>query len=240
MENTGLDYLAAFGTAVGALAAAAAVAVAVLGPRLEARRRQPRVVLSSTAPLATYYFYVDSPSAEGAALLKLRNEPGRDTAREVEVFLSVDAVGGPLIMGKVTLVSVEPLNFDDPVGGERGRSTANLPPGFARSLDLLIVGHFEAIAAGTPLAADLQLPEDKQKTHAAWALAPARQDRLRWLRDGERYFLTLTVTGANFDAQSYRGTVGITLGEVHEDAANRKYQGVDVQWLEPLIQTGKE
>lgn len=86
-----IDYVALVAAVFAALGTVGAVVVALFGPRWQARRRRPALYVRSLPPSMSQSrprgpLGNDSPATEFT--VELGNRAGRDTGRDVEIFLS--------------------------------------------------------------------------------------------------------------------------------------------------------
>jgi hypothetical protein len=162
-----------------------AVLVALLGPRLQARWSRPVITVAPST--GTVYARERWP-----IILRLRvaNKSGRETARDVEVFASVQGRepgdGATLIVART-----ESLNFEDPSADGPRRSIVNVPSGFSREVGL----------------ATLSPSIDRHGQPHIGRITYYRPDieSKAILRAGVLYEVHITVTGSNFDAVRYQG-----------------------------------
>ena len=253
--------LAAFGT-VGA------VLVAMFGPGLRARQRIPKVTLKVDARMSQYG--TEGARPEEALGLRLHNERKRDTAREVEVFISMLGDHGPQVgsdgsaifpttgdsgwkFGRELIARQRNLNFNSPLEGHIGSRTATIPAGFNREVYFAIVGSRLAIARTFHGEMPVMSVLEAEEAVAALCLYPARTDLVAYLSvppgsaaaaeyataehgDTATYEVTLTVTGANFDAQTYQGSLYAVVDQ-GDDKAGRG-PSVELGWAsEPALVT---
>jgi hypothetical protein len=132
----------------------------------------------------------------GAELLSLRlhNEAGRDTARDVEVSVSVYAQQPDVLH---VFAEDNNLNFDNPWAGGQGRTTSTVPAGHARLVSFAVI---EDVLPDEGVAAD---------TCGYLATVPTRFMRAQPLLRDAIHTVFITVAGANFDAVTYRGTIAL-------------------------------
>jgi hypothetical protein len=239
-----LDYLAAFAALFAALGTVAAVVWAIYGPSIRERRRRPSLSLENRYEGDEQIFEADEPTVGDGACLRLANATGRDTAREVEVFLSVyivlerpeegpamvDVDGEPL---EIPLVSDENLNFDGNDGRD-GRAHVSVPSGVSRRLYLARLGDPKALFASW--TGEGVAPENVGEMCGAWATVPATRDMIAWLRDGSKYRIELTIAGANVDPVRYRARVRAARADLSAMELMNMRHPIDVslEWLEEL------
>jgi hypothetical protein len=240
LATSSLDYVAAIGTAVGALAAAGAVIVALFGPGWQEKRKRPRM----TVKYETERAEVAQGAAEPREIrLRIHNERGKATAEAVEVLVTVleppPAVSsgfGSRAIERTKVVDEGTLNFDRPRAGEAGRSTAAVPSGHSRPVSFALVGPppkvadcFDDTMRGTDPAGD----KNKWAAISLFGVSggPDSWRQLRWLGLDETYDVVLVVTGANFDAVTFGGQLRLTAVRIEEEPT------ILVEWLGPLQET---
>jgi hypothetical protein len=172
-------------TLAGAIVTTLAVAVALFGPRLQQRWRRPELTIMPNPP------GMGIPLGSGAGeLLQLRlsNRRGRETAYEVEVFVSSSAQGPTALH---IFADEDNLNFDNPWAGSGGRTTSSVPSGYSRSVSAAII------------------EDTKDGPLAYLATVPARHMRTGSLLQDVPNVVYITVAGSNFDAITYRGVLSV-------------------------------
>jgi hypothetical protein len=227
------DWLVFATAATAALGTLLAVVVALFGPSYQQGRLRPVVTLEiESEGREMLYDALGETELDSGPGLRVRNAPRRATAREVEVGVTI---ASPFEGGHVPLVEDRRLNFIDPTTSTEGSPIAHVPPGGSRRVYLVTLGPSRAISAQLAPAASgaRKAPVD---VRASLALAPARQDAVEWLTDGE-YLIWLTVTGANFDATIYKGRFAITstnVGELALDSTAKMKRAVSVsfEWMQ--------
>jgi hypothetical protein len=182
-----------FATSAGVVVTVCAVLVALFGPGWDRRRRRPVVTLSTV-----YRSRSTRVSDTDPFCLRLHNKTGCETAREVEVFAEVTF---PVEGGGLGVVAEQAnLNFDNPTDDGPGRSTASVPAGFSRDVNLAVLDEAEFV--------DLDDTDDHERRRlrvAYLALYPKRLVRTAGLHENRTYEVGITVTGSNFDAVRYVG-----------------------------------
>jgi hypothetical protein len=239
LATTWLDYVAAIGTAVGAVATFCAVVVALFGPAWREKQKRPQLSLSPETDMTTS---IDGSSALEARIW-IRNALGRDTAEGVEVF--VDAQGPHIPgAGTVLVATGESLNFDRPRPDEAGRSTATVPAGHSRPVYFAVWGSATAIA--TRFDPSMRSRDDAAiRSDAGAALALYGSPRgllgslgsreILWLEKDTTYDVRIVVTGANFDAVAFRGQVRISEKHERVDADGPEMvEYLEFSWLDGL------
>lgn len=190
----------------------AAVLVALFGPGLRRSRRRPIVTLTSPEPWIEIDLTDPDPAGPASLVLMrltLHNKRGRDTAQDVEMFARVTYQGPQQGSWTTFLVADQAhLNFDDPIAGP-GRSTATVPSGFARDVNLATI---------------LDLDGEYEVAHGRvgrLALYPPQLARDALLWAGRTYEVAIVATGSNFDARRYWGTFSDQRTDQREDHHDR-------------------
>src|SRR4051794_15082526 len=105
LASSWLDYVAAIGTAIGALAAAGAVIVALFAPGWREKRKRPKLTVTQEGSELS----VDALTESATEMrVRIHNARGRDTAEAVEVFVTVTS-GRPGRGGTVIVAQDENL-----------------------------------------------------------------------------------------------------------------------------------
>jgi hypothetical protein len=207
LATSWLEYVAVIAAAVGAVAAASGVIVAWRGPEWRAKRKAPKLVVSSDRKVRA-----DMASRLKEAKVRIDNEAGRATAEAVEVSVTVSNKD---VHGVHYVARQESLSFDTPRPDAPGRSTASVPSGSSRPVSFALVGTADKIAAHFPPHAYAQNMDRLQDNWAALSLCSVERRKLfPWLSKGKAYDVELVVTGANFDAATYWGRIGLSEEEV--------------------------
>jgi hypothetical protein len=214
----------------GVVVTLAAVFVALFAVPIRERLKRPKLALSPGSEALGVVVGLDPI----VMTLRLHNARGRDTAREVEVFVTVLSEGTP-----ATYIVAEEanLNFDDPLprvvnpGGkigiaksEPGRSTATVPSGFARNVNFAVIG----------------IQREGGKLGDAWgylALYPPRvaQDATLFFHMFS-YHAWIVVTGSNFDAITYEGKLKVTEEDEPDDKGGY-VRTRTLHWTIPPVRT---
>jgi hypothetical protein len=170
-------------TAAGVVVTLAAVLVALFGPGWDRRRRRPAITINPS-----WRWLSTNIGGSDRIRLILRNKPGCDTAHDVEVFAYVTrSMNG----GFGATADQANLNFDDPEQEGPGRSTASVPPGFGREVNLAVL---------------VEPDQDRHPRSVSYlALYPTRLAKEARLLAAETYEVSIVATGSNFDAVSYVG-----------------------------------
>jgi hypothetical protein len=145
----------------------------------------------------------------------IHNEFGRETAREVEVFVTASAKDPDSDREQRNVAALEQrsvaaiqenLNFENPLERHYGTVAATVPAGFSRRIHFAVLGSALAIQRACYQATD---SPDVPAPHCVGALSlfPARNDRIGYLMPDRDYDINLVITGANIDALKYRGVV---------------------------------
>lgn len=223
------DWLTLAVTACAAGATLAAVLVA-LWPQIERWRRVPRVNLLCDQGLGWMARFGDPEPRQTQSVPQLwvTNERRRETARDVEVFLTLGRQIDPGSPGTADIVANrDRLGFSDPANhGLTGAGTTHIPSGFARPVYMLTFGETKALWK----LRNRHDPAPAPRPPAAHAVvdiwSPAGGEPV-WLEPGT-YNCSLHVTGANFDALLFVGRFEVTHAPATADP------GVTVvrfQWL---------
>lgn len=122
--------------------------------------------------------------------------------------------------GKLEIARQSNLNFSNPLDGYQGSRTSSVPAGFNREVHFAVIGSDQALAKAFYPAIELPLDRKPAEPAAALCLYPARNDQIAYIsvppggaegsEQKAEYELILTVTGANFDAKTYRATLYAT------------------------------
>ncbi len=201
------DWVLVAGAVVTAAATVGAVLVALFGSQWADRRKRPR--LHVRADPAEQWFPLDGAELE-LMRLRLENEPGRHTAADVEVFVSIKAPALPGEDCEYFLVTEgENLNFDDPRKGAE-RTSATVPAGFSRFVNVAAIGPPQSYR-----------PPGKQVWPDEWgyvAICPLDLAlRRSTVHLGRKHETRIVVTGSNFDAVRFVGTFTLTDKDWDED-----------------------
>jgi hypothetical protein len=195
------DVIALVVGLITALATAAAVIVALFGPRWAEARRRPRLVLITRRDERRQFSgdMLQSGHPADFPTLLVSNEVGRDSAREVEVFAHVGHRVAPGV--HIGVVSRENLVFGDPRVVSTPASVTHVPAGFARELYFLLAGsRREVMRCFGGVISSYDTVGDTAAT--ALLVHPLSSETLRWVDAGE-YSVTFLITGANFNAVRY-------------------------------------
>jgi hypothetical protein len=223
------DIASFIATAVGVGATTAAVIVALFGPAWHQRRRAPVISVELEYESSSVGQWeltgVDKRLHEAGVFVK--NQAGRDTARDVEVFvsaISAESYGSP--PGRHIAVERARLYFGHIEAPDSLRHVAPVPAGFSRYVPLIGLGDSDNLRDRLPGLDALPSPGD-----TAWSLLISDEMGVHsgWLDDGIDYLLELVVVGANFDAVAYRGMLRVETATEAGDV----YHGVS--WPSPLI-----
>jgi hypothetical protein len=227
------DWILVGVAVASAVATVGAVLVALFGPRWWAKRRAPKLTLEVNPDAGLVYPEVPTePDSRRTSedVFLLANAKGRDTAREVEVFVTVSGVGTD---ANRVYVQYKTLNFDSPLDGYSGRATATVPAGAERPIYFLCLGDRDAIA-GAHYPSDAN-DEHSKEAAASLACYPARADEITWITFGTDYGITLVLSGANFDAVIYEGQFRVTVRTVPiEFLSSEQSRQIVIAWPEAL------
>jgi hypothetical protein len=207
-------------TVAGVTVTFSAVLVALFGRRWDESRKKPKLRL--TAGPDRMASTADSPNVV-VRNLSLHNEEDRDTARDVEVFVSADA---RTRFEYFIAADGDTLNFDDPLSQRSGRSTATVPPGYSRRVPFAVI---------IPPQSTAVIPPSRPLATTSWAqLAVYPRDKMGDARlyDGVVYSVRVTVTGSNFNAITYRGELEVK--STHEVAEDTSVQHWSLHWKKRL------
>ncbi len=164
--------------------------------------------------------------------LRLYNARGSDRAEEVEVYVDVGWEFEPTAV--LPHVEQELMSFGDPRTRPAPATARNVAPGFARWLPFLILGDASTLAQQYGLAPDA-LPDD-----CVGVIATARADggRPAWVNTGQEYWVSITITGANFDAITYDGRFVIDVADIGRLESIQDARSIDVDWTHVLKRVG--
>lgn len=207
-----------------ALGTFAAAGVALFGPAWTRRRRRP--VLSLELDGFDEAVVLKSEPCVQRTTLRLDNAEGHDRAEQVEVYVDVGWEFEPSAM--LPLAEQELLPFGDPRDSSPPPTSQHVAPGFSRWLPLLLLGDATALArdCGDNAAS---VPEG-----CVGAVAVARLKRERaWLLADQEYFVTITATGANFDAIAYAGSFILEVSDMEFNDVG-DLRSIEVKWTRPL------
>jgi len=239
------DVAGFIATSAGVVVTLLAVLVALFGPGWQTKRRRPKVTLRvdpNSGPLPVP-INISERYARDMRLL-IENDPGQDTALDVEVFVTI--VGDP---GKDDsgfeyfegVTEAEALVFDNPELGGPLRDTSTVPAGFSRPVWFALVGPIDTAFVGVGLR--WSGPEDSEAVRltkrddlracAIVTTADANRGPAPVLLLEHGYTVHLIVTGSNFDAQHYVGRVKGS----YENGEMSDY--VDYEWIQPPTRTTK-
>jgi hypothetical protein len=199
------EWLLFAATAIASVGTLIAIGVALFGPEWRAKRHEPRLTLTAAETSAEWPTMPPYPPVDALHLL-VHNERGRDTAHEVEVFVTAVGRGKDYTRedprSRATIQ--QNLNFNNPLQGQYGSRVASVPSGFSRRVHFVLLGGSDLI-----WQAHHQIegaPRGPWGT-AALALYPGRNDNIAYLEPDVEYDIELVVVGSNFDAVAYSGTV---------------------------------
>jgi hypothetical protein len=225
-----LDYVSSIGTAVGALATVVAVLVALFGPSWRERRKRPRLSLTREEAEIN----VDAEATSPVELrIRVDNARGKDTAAGVEVFVTVTSTHRDR-GGTVILVKDGSLNFERPRADYPGRSTATVPSGHSRPVSVALIGPVTAVETcfhETMRGKASATPGEKWAGLSLFGFSGGAFSwrEIPWLGLGETYDVEFVVTGANFDALTFRGQLRLS-----DDIEPGGPRMIVLEWLGPL------
>jgi hypothetical protein len=213
VQNDFWSIAAAIATMVAAGGTLAAVGAALFLPGWRAKRTRPKLTLSAEFPQWQQLYDAKdvNPVVMDGPQILLANEPGRETARGVEVLASVyeqpRGVGpNGEKFGAITQFIDVPLNHNAN-DGAYGRPYTNIGPGATRRVYFARIGEPEHIYDSWYRAPTESTVAFDLDWCGAWATYPARRDELHWIETGVEYIVELLVTGDNFDAFRVRGLI---------------------------------
>jgi hypothetical protein len=204
--------------------------VALFGPGWLKRRRRPRLSIEPDG-FAEAIIMHDDPSIQ-LATLRLDNAVGRDRAEDVEVYVDVGWEFEPTAL--LPLVEQELLPFGDPRRTPPPPTSKNVAAGFARWLPLFLLGDVPTLARECSLNPDTEPSPLPVRCVGAVAIARLRQER-PWLTAEQEYFITITITGANFDAIAYAGSFILKVADM--EMVDGDLRSIEVEWTRPLKPT---
>lgn len=208
-------------TVMGVFVTVAAVLVALFGPQWHAARLRPQ--LSLKVDKTSVEWAVGSSGSAVTFWLRLANARGRDTARDVEVFVSTAAEvpeqESPTGVGYVIPAEDEPLLFGTPMSGRAEEQRVTVPAGHSRWLAFADAGEPGEVAAavGADMSALMRLAwrsgVDEEQPRARLRVDAPGEPVVPWLGFGVTYPVEIVVTGSNFDALRFRGEFGSRWGQ---------------------------
>jgi hypothetical protein len=207
-----VDWTALAVAFCAALGTVGAVLVALFLPRVEERRRRPRLTLS-VEPHGGVGIVL---GRGGAAELRLRihNARGKQMAREVEVHVISWAETPELTQ---VAAEDEPLQIDNPFRGAETTVTS-VAPGHSRSVSFAVL--------------DEMLEDQSLRYCGYFGIAPRERMGKSRMEPGRAYNTYLAVTGSNFDAIFYRGVLEFTHGR--EPVDDQLEDSLSLGWKDPL------
>lgn len=220
------EYATLIAALVVALGTFAAAAVGLFGPAWNRRQRRPALSIELDGFDEAIVLKRD-PSVQRATL-RLDNAEGCDRAQEVEVYVDVGWEFEPSAM--LPLAEQELLPFGDPRDLPPPPTSKHVAPGFSRWLPLLLLGDAPTLARDCGLKPD----DDSVPDGCVGAVAIARIKREpSWLLADRQYFVTITATGANFDAIAYSGSFVLEVSDM-EFSDVGDLRSIAVRWTRPL------
>jgi hypothetical protein len=219
--------IAAILVTVGTLAA---VGVALFGPSWSKRRRRPELSIEPDGFEEAISLNGD-PSISIASV-RLDNAVGRDRAEDVEVYVDVGWEFEPTAL--LPLAEQELLPFGDPRETPPPPTSKNVAAGFSRWLPLFLLGDGPTLARECGLDPDADPSPLPVGCVGAVAIARLQQQRA-WLIAEQEYFLTVTITGRNFDAIIYAGRFLFEVADM--EMVDGDLRSIEVKWTRPLKPT---
>lgn len=191
-------------TLAGVIVTFGAVMVALFGPAWHARRKAPKLSLKPEDGDIT----IPNESADSTfspVRLLIHNAAGRETAHDVQVFVSVERSTSP---GTTWIYAEdEPLRFDNP-RRKVAQTTATVPSGYARPVWFAVAGAASSTAQAMGKVHAANLPHSRGVLSAVVANESDDSDAVV-LEPNQRYNVSFVITGSNFDALYYSGVFGI-------------------------------
>lgn len=223
-----VDYATLGLLALSAAGTLAAVVVALFGERLRARRTRPVLTLSGSEERIYEFQPGSQDDADGGLWIEIANADGRETARDVEIYVSTMDVSANLNLGGV-------------LDGTPGAPALQLPGGIRRRIPLCNLGSPHALLRRRAPSdvfdrdAERTLGPLLEQTHALLSLWPASRGNLFWVSDGFPMAVELTVTASNAPTARYAGTFSIETVPFPEDVSPVPGLLIAIaRWEEPL------
>jgi hypothetical protein len=196
---------------VAAWATVAAVVVALFGPLwldwVRRAKSRPSLTLRQEADVG-WVSHV-GPSTGGEIRLVLINAEDRDRAEDVEVFATaIEYLGENEEQFLSTPFRQLSLTMSD------GKTTSTVPAGFERIVSLAVLEAPTFASPGAPANCGV------------WEV-----DHRPPLRGPATHLLRITVTGSNFNAQSYTAQLAISIGDTDADGVPMT---ATFRWSEPF------
>jgi hypothetical protein len=211
-----IDYVTLAAAVFAALGTVGAVLVALFGPAWQSRRSRPALYVKSSPPSMSQSrpraaHDDNSPATEFS--FELGNAAGRETARDVEIFLSY----------------ARAVTEDTAIGGPQRLPLAaglTVPPGFQRPATLLLLGNDSVIRRSLGSVDD---GRQGVTAHHTVSFAVTSPWGPQWL-DPDSYDITLHITGSNFDALRFDGALEIK----RDDERDADRVSTSLRWEAPL------
>lgn len=244
-----VDYATFGAAAAAALATFCAAWVALFGVRWQAKRSSPRVSLTTPDEIEVPLM-ANAREAESGLYVDVMNQAGRDTARDVEVYIRPVSRFSPNVPEFASRNDDAPLrnvNLGVPLDGSIGLARTDIPAGVTRRVALFSVGHPAKILEETGPSEMTGFGDEYVASHgldhfavAALSLAPAKRNQMFWLGAGLSFGVELVVAGSNFDAVRYYGafTVERDHAELPEEEGHPGYAIYRAHWVQPLRREG--
>jgi hypothetical protein len=239
-----VDYATFAAAAAAALATFCAALVALFGPRWQAKRSLPRVTLTTPDEIEVP-LVANAKEARSGLYVDVTNQAGRDTARDVEVYIRDVPRFAPDVPEFASRNEDAPLrniNLGVPLDGSVGLARVGIPAGVTRRVALFSVGHPAAILEETGPADMAGFGDEYVASHgldqfavAALNLCPARRNQMFWIGEGFPFGIELVVAGRNFDAARYYGA--FTVERAYTDDPEEGHPGYVIysaHWVQPL------
>jgi hypothetical protein len=208
--------VAGFWVALGsALVTFGAVMVALFGERIRAVWSRPNVTLTidPTSDAVVPINISETRNVYGNRLL-VTNERGRDTAQDVEVFVSITNDPDEREEHGYSELISGALVFDSPWGAD-ARAISSVPAGFARPVWFALIGPVHAVADVVQIDVNAFVTAARHcgvddTAAVGITVEPAVAGHAdAWLRPDSGYHAKFVVTGSNFDAIHYEARLSL-------------------------------
>ena len=202
-----IDVLTAVGT-VAAVVAALYISV------YRERRRAPRlsIDLSSGGLMGYALGEEDHGNTSGVLTLAVRNAPGRRTAEDVQVLLTVwQPKGGPFLQ-RYRLVTGRRLPWWYGDGTQLGLDAVTqeaVGPGMSRHVALVMVGHPKLLHERLGLSPSWDEMDEadrgfwREHRHGVWVVSPMDTGSATWLKIGASMEFAVTLCARDVDARTF-------------------------------------
>jgi hypothetical protein len=220
-------------TLAGVIATFGAVLVALFGQRLRASWSRPKIALTidPSSDDVVPINISETDNVYGNRLL-VTNERGRDTAKEVEVFVTIANDPDERQARSYRELISGALVFDSPWAAD-ARAISSVPSSFARPVWFVVAGPVRAVSKVVQIDVDAFLMAahhckvDDSAT-AGITIEPAVAGHAdAWLLPASHYDVEFVITGSNFDAIHYKARIRLDF----EDTELSRY--FKLNWLTP-------